>query len=189
MREKARQRRGYTLLELLVVISLDSIICGLAVILVIALLHANRQSREHQHFGVVRARLVEQFCTDAQRALDILPVEQDIKQNAFKDNSADLQFGFTLPDGVSVEYQVEGDRIMRLERKTQKIVRRDQFTLPEASRVRFERIEDEKLPGWVRLSIDRPDDAQGYPPHKSFQIMARLSSDHRLSRPAGDKKP
>ena len=61
MREKARQRRGYTLIEMVVVITMDSIICGMAVVLVITMLRANRQSRDHQQFGVVRARLVEQF--------------------------------------------------------------------------------------------------------------------------------
>jgi prepilin-type N-terminal cleavage/methylation domain-containing protein len=68
-------RRGYTLIEMLVVITVSTVLLSVAVGVLHVLSRAERSGREHGNRATIVARLADQFRSDVHAALHPIPSE------------------------------------------------------------------------------------------------------------------
>jgi len=116
-------RPGKTLVEMLILISLTSVILGTAATTLIALFKTDRQVRRDLEQQTTLARLGSRFRTDAHAAKSCQIGE-----------TCDL----TWPDGHVVRYALEGRRLSREVRRNGAVEHRDAFLLADTAEVRFE---------------------------------------------------
>ncbi len=117
------RRRGIFLIEMLVVITVGSVLAGIAVFLLYALRTNHDAGREHLEYCRNINRLAEQFREDVHSMLKT--------SQQGKETEIDL-----LPDGADsgsnnakVRYQLLDDRIERGELQGDKVVRRESYVL------------------------------------------------------------
>jgi type II secretory pathway pseudopilin PulG len=140
------RRRGKTLVEMLVLISVLTIILGLVATSLIVLFKTDRQVRRDLEQVTALARLSSKFRADA-HAADSCQVAE----------ACDL----ALPDGRVVRYAAGPERITREVRRGDAVEHRDAFLLPATATAKFE-LPDETQGRLVRLTIaaaensDRP---------------------------------
>jgi len=131
------RRSGKTLIEMLILISLTSMVLGTVATTLIALFKTDRQVRRDVEQQTTLARLGSRFRTDAHAA-----------RTCQIDKTCELIW----PDGRVVRYALEGQRLSREVRNGDAVEHRDAFVLPNTAAVRFEQPAD--LGGrLVRLSI------------------------------------
>ena len=120
------RRSGYSLVEMLVAISISSVLASVALGLIGALIRADHSGRRHLHETQSLARLAGQFRADVALAEEALPA----------DGAARLEL--RLPGGRAVEYATEPGRATREERLGGERRQREQFSVPEEARLTFE---------------------------------------------------
>jgi len=116
-----KRRRGFTLIEMLVAITVGTTLAGIAVFLLYALMKSHNTGREHLEYCRTVNRLAEQFRDDVHSMRKTSP---DATGTSF-----DL-----LPntdDDTQVRYQCLDGRIDRSELQGEKIVRRESYMLPQ----------------------------------------------------------
>lgn len=115
-------RRGKTLIEMLLLISVLSVILATTAATLIALMKTDRQLRRDLDQQTTLARLGEKFRADAHSA-------------------ASCQLGaacdLTLPDGRVVRYEVRSGQVVREVRQGEQVQHRDTFYLPETAAITF----------------------------------------------------
>jgi len=114
------RRRGFTLIEMIVALGISSMLAGIAVLMLHALLKSHNAGREHLEYCRTINRLAEQFRGDVHAAQKTSP---EVNEGVF-----DL-----LPDsadGAKIRYQCLQDRIDRSELKDDKVVRQESYMLP-----------------------------------------------------------
>lgn len=125
------KRRGYTLVELVVVVSLLSMLSGIAaVVLTSVISHLGRQRNDDQAIVVVR-RLAADFRRDAHTAT-LAQIEDLPAHSAGK-------ITMTSVDGETITYAVVADGIERIATGNQETVQRELYRLPRAQHVHFAR--------------------------------------------------
>jgi len=131
------RRSGKTLVEMLILISLTSLILGTVTTTLIALFKTDRQVRRDLEQQTTLARLSSRFRTDAHAAKSCQIGE-----------TCDL----TWPDGRVVRYALAGQHLSREVHRNGAIEHRDAFVLADTAAVRFEQpaMQGGRL---VRLSI------------------------------------
>jgi type II secretory pathway component PulJ len=117
------RRSGKTLIEMLILISLTSVILGIVATTLIALFKTDRQVRRDLEQQTTLARLGSRFRTDAHAA-----------KSCQIDKTCDL----ALPDGRVIRYSLEGQRLSREVRRNGTVEHRDAFVLADTAAVRFE---------------------------------------------------
>lgn len=137
-----RPRRGKTLIEMLVLITILSVIMGVVATTLAALFKTDRQVLRDLDQLAALSRLGETFRIDAHAA-----------ESCQVGESCQL----ALADGRVVHYAVAGPRIAREVRRGEEVLHRDAFSLPEAASVRFD-LPAESGGRLVRLSIAPKDD-------------------------------
>jgi type II secretory pathway pseudopilin PulG len=143
MRLLRPRRRGKTLVEMLVLITILSMILGGVGTTLVALFKTDRQVLRDLDQLAALSRLGSRFRTDAHAA-----------QSCQVGESCQL----TLSDGRTIDYSVAPRKISREVRRGDEVLHRDAFTLPEAAIVRFE-LPAESQGRLVRLVISAKEDA------------------------------
>lgn len=117
-------RRAFTIIELMLVITLASMVLGSVAVLMQGVWRANRGMG--QHSDVVRSiqRLATQFRSDIHSASNV--------------ESAANQLTISLPSGEVATYRLENGAIERKVDSAGKIPRRDAFPLPPNATIAFQ---------------------------------------------------
>ncbi|NQT11818.1 MAG: prepilin-type N-terminal cleavage/methylation domain-containing protein [Planctomycetes bacterium] len=166
-------RRGYTLIEMVAVLSVGTVVMGVAVGLMLMLLRVERDSRmEVAERGAVN-RLADQFRRDVRAADRLTPTESP------EGEDAPFAWQLSVEAGRVVEYRAEPGALVRAERADEKVLGRESYRLPALATVSIDLV-GEKAPGIVRLRItpggDRPPSSIG----QGLAIDAALARDRRF---------
>lgn len=175
------RRTGFTLVEMLGIITLASVVITITAAFLVALFRgdsAGRMAMVRQH---VVARLAEQFRADAHAAAAFSLLEEP---QAAENHPPAYRWQFTLPGHCTVEYCQQHDSVLRVERCEQGIERQESYRLgPELVASAAEQpIEpaEHAAATLVVLKIDRRDGtSQAAMP--SLRIEALLGKDLQLT--------
>jgi hypothetical protein len=168
------QRRAYSLIECIVLITTLSIVLGLAGTLVHSLMNFDRADRRRIAASEMVERLGRTLRSDAHRSIappEIAPRGMTLK----------------LGDGQSVVYQIEKARMIRTLQQKDKPTHRDIFTMPPRVSVRFEGRGGPKSFDAIAAVLTEVDEP-GHPadgPYRDFSIEASLGRDRRLIQEPG----
>jgi type II secretory pathway pseudopilin PulG len=130
-------RRGATLIEVMVMITVISVVMTGAATTLVALLRLERQARSDQSELQTLANLAARWRTDVHAAIAA---------------SADDDCELTVTDGRTIRYSFAESRIAREVRLGETIVHRDAFVLPSRAQVEFT-MADSHAGRLLRLSI------------------------------------
>ena len=167
-----KRPRGVSLIELMVVMTVATVVMGVAVGMLYTLMRIEGTTREHLRLRTARGRLGQQFRRDVHAAIS-----------------------FTTPDGEAGgkasggwELQLAADRVVRYRVEKDKLVRteaggggeaRESFALGSDATVTI-RIEDDSKPTIVSLLIARGDEAVEPSAAAAVRVDAVLARDHRF---------
>lgn len=170
-----RARSGFSLVELIGVISALSVVAGGAIVLMQFMLGLNGEVRERTHTIATLGRLAQQFRGDAHAARGDVHVAADRRSATF-----DLRGGVS-GRGASVRWEIDdrGD-LCRREDSPGKKPLQNAYRLPKQSTVAFE-LQNQAPAGIVALRIDSPGTAE-----PALTIEALVGRDERLA--AGEGK-
>lgn len=127
------KRRGYTLVELLIVIGLLAVLtAGATMLLAAVILHVSRQ-RDNYQTAQVAARFAAAFREDAREA----------HRTTIADPASKVTF--TGDGGTQIDYSLSGAGVERVETLASGTPKREFYRLPELAEVRFAR--EEIAPG------------------------------------------
>jgi type II secretory pathway pseudopilin PulG len=130
------RRPAFALIEMIVVVSLTSIvISGLAMTLHL-LFRADRELRRDVTYAMVLPRLASQLRSDVHAAREV---------HLSKSEDGNDQIRIVHSDGTTVQYQTQNSRIQRMWLREQQVLHREQFRLGKRSFIR-----------WVRLAGPPP---------------------------------
>ncbi|MEN6493566.1 MAG: type II secretion system protein [Thermoguttaceae bacterium] len=120
-----KRRSGYMLVELLVVIAIGSVMLGMAVSLLYALMRLDRENRAQAHQFASFARLAEQFRDDVHTARDWPGPQGDAPQKATAPS-----WKLQCAGGREVQYHAERGGLLRTEVSDGQIRKRELYRLP-----------------------------------------------------------
>lgn len=173
-RRRAPRRGGYSLVELVVVISVSSVLASVAVGLIGILMGVDRGGRRHLHETNALARLAQQFRADVSAAEDVA-----------SDGRHELHLRLT--GGRAVDYASEAGQTTREERVGEDRQMREEFALPEEARLVFEVASDQRL-AIASASLAAANDAAGADHSATvrlgWRVEAAVGRDLRFSRNA-----
>lgn len=151
------KRSGFSLLEMLVAMTVGTAVVAIAVTILQALFEVQRTSRDEFRLQQTLERLGEQFRDDAHRAVDLVASE------------------FRLAPDHRVQYQATGDTLLRIERKQGSAARREAYRLARGSILSIALSEDRKI-AVLRISSRA---LPGEPQPRPVRIDALLGLEHR----------
>jgi Tfp pilus assembly protein FimT len=176
-----RHRGGYALVEMIVVISVNSALMAVAVGLIGALLRTEHLGQHHCERTSALVRLADQFREDLAEAREAAVVHREANKTALPDVDSQVkQLRLDGPDERMIEYGRDGERIRRIESQNQRVVRREAYHVLDLTDAGFE-VSDDKL---VSLHLTLGDEASGA--RDVWRIDARLAKNARFAR---EKKP
>jgi prepilin-type N-terminal cleavage/methylation domain-containing protein len=117
-------RRGYTLIEMLVVLTVGSAMLGIGIGMLHLLMRAEQSGRDRVHRSGAAMRLAEQFRADAAAA-----------EGAVSTNDTPTQCGFLLASGRIASYRIESGEARRDEWVMKKLVRTESYPISESGAV------------------------------------------------------
>ena len=160
-------RRAFTLMEMLVVLTVGSVMLGISVGMLHLLLRSEQTGRDRVHRAAVSARLAEQFRADAAAALRQVPIE------------APALCQFILPGDRTVTYRALPEEVRREERIAERPVRQESYSLPDGYSVAVA-VEGEADPPLASLVVtcDHAPPSAG----RAMRVTALLGKDHRFSQ-------
>ena len=172
-------RSGTTLVEMLIVISVASVMLGVSVCTIHVLLEAEHEASRSVRFNASVARLAQAFRGDihASRLVE-LPVP----------DAGNPIVLIASADGGQIRYELDAHQATRIETEGGQQVHRETYHFPLHSRMRFEHLPDQKL---VLLEIDMAVAGSGTRaipsaaadgPKRRLTIEAALGRDHRFER-------
>ena len=170
-----RRRRGFTIIELLVVITVGSVILGISVTTLALLLSVYQTDRTESVYLATQVRLARQFRTDVAEAKELTKV--------------DVQAGhwqLDMPDGTAVSYQASEHGVLWTRHAGEKITARDRFPLPPGASWHIRQMPRNPSQRFnlVQLQIDAPSDQETGGLLRRHRTVAALATDHRFtSRP------
>lgn len=162
-------RRGVSLVELLVVISTGMIVVGLAVALVRTLVGAHRAAEAHLVRSDAGRRLCESFRSHVRAAGAAEYTEED----------GVGRLELTFDDGHQVEFRSAEQVVTRTERDQGVERRREKYTLPANSAARFE-VQSDNNTKTVKLAITQTPSRAADGALREFVAVATLNRDHRF---------
>jgi prepilin-type N-terminal cleavage/methylation domain-containing protein len=117
------RRRGFTLIEMLVVLAVSSVLLGITAVTLHGLLINQNSGRERLQSCRNINRLAEQFRNDAH-------ARQEISAGG---KEGIVEMAPASADGITISWQCFADRIERTERKGEKVISRETYMLPPAT--------------------------------------------------------
>jgi prepilin-type N-terminal cleavage/methylation domain-containing protein len=182
------RRSGYTLVELIVVISINAVLMAVGASLLGTLLRTEHQGRRHFDRTSGLLRLVDQWRSDvaASRAGVVLPVAEGVlaihQEAAGESPPAPRTAVLRLQSAEDnkTEFFRDGDRLRRVEYRGPTVVRREAYVLSDLADASFSISESQVAT--LRLTFE--DDKNGA--YDVWQIDARLARDARF---VPDEKP
>jgi prepilin-type N-terminal cleavage/methylation domain-containing protein len=157
-------RRGYSLIELVVVMTIATVIVGLAAAMLHLLLRTERNGRQQMHRSAALARLADQFRDDVRAAARQL-VPDDANPSCWT---------FEMEAGRNVQYRAQAGQIERVETLGGQIERRESYALPPDAAVWIATPGDSKPPVATLIVKDTS--------NREIRIAAVLGKDHRFDR-------
>jgi prepilin-type N-terminal cleavage/methylation domain-containing protein len=177
-----RARRGVSLIELLIVISIGTVIIGLCVTTMHVLLRVERDQARSLRSAMVLSRVRQLFADDVHRGA----------KAKIETGDGDKRLLEVAVEGAGRVVYSAGEHVLqREELDGEQLKHRDEFHFPPGTAFHFEQ---EPEPSIVRLNIeiaaavpdefsDRTRGKPGKgPPPRTVSIEARLSRDRRFSR-------
>ena len=159
-------RRGYSLIEMVAVMTVGSLIFGVSVAALLMLLGTEHTGRQQMQQRASLARLAKQFREDVHAAVREMP----------RPEAGAACWSFEMPGGKAVEYNYGAGGIERIETSGEKVERRETYTLPAGAMVNIARAK-EASPATVTLVVRQ---AEG---DRELCISAVLGKDHRFAAP------
>jgi prepilin-type N-terminal cleavage/methylation domain-containing protein len=175
---RARPRPGFSLIEVLVVITISSALVAAAVGLIHTMIRLQRGDEERIRAESAMEGLAEWFRDDVHAATALRPIAAPPGQ------ASRPAWELLLTPSRKVEYRAEDGRLLRLEQEGNKLVHREAFRLPRPAVVSIEAV-DPGSPKLVRLRIAVPAAVAAESPWRPVQIDAVLALDHRFTSPEG----
>lgn len=175
----ARRRRGVSLVEILIVVTIAGVILLVSMTTIHLLLRAEREQARAVWMAVTVSRLEQVFREDVHASLaePLVPQAEALPR-----------LTLAADDGRAIAYIADDHVLERVESRSGAESHRDQFHFPPGTRIRFESDESPRL---VRLVLDvaaaesdrmpqRGADRPG-PPPRSLTIEALARRDSRFS--------
>jgi len=173
-----KRRRGYSLMELLVVMTMSSVMLSVTVVLFTLLFRIERSGRDHVRHSAVLGRLADQF----RRDVHATPVGGvSVGETVQFSPAPDRTITYGTPHGAVIRIERVGSDLVNSE-----VARRESFVLPSSCSASIESPPDAKGPT-VTLSIAPRTDSQPRKPGRTLRIDALLGRDHRFTNPRGDQ--
>jgi prepilin-type N-terminal cleavage/methylation domain-containing protein len=171
-----RSRRGFSLPEVLIAMTIGAVVFGLSVELLSVAMHADSASGQIAYGNQSIDRLAEQFRDDVRLATAI-HATADAKQTA---KQIDAKKGWTLelPNGRNIEYSQKGDTLTRTESMGKKISARDAFALGDGVTARVE-LQVDAHPALAALILEHG------PSHPNADSPIRIANKLRVAAPIG----
>jgi len=110
-----KRRRGFTLIEMLVAITVGSALAGIAVFLLYALMKSHNTGREHMEYCQTVNRLAEQFRDDVHSMRKTSPDATGTSFDLLPNTADDTQVRYQCLDGRIDRSELQGEKIVRLE--------------------------------------------------------------------------
>jgi hypothetical protein len=158
---------------MLVVITVGTAIVGVAVALVLAMMHIEKDARSQLGAGVTQARLADQFRRDVRASTGLSVAD------AVDAESQGPGCELTLDSDRVVRYETSGTGVVRTELDADQVVRRETYRLPRGARVSVE-LAEESLPAVASLRITPIENIKKRAPVQRTRIAAVLGADHRF---------
>ena len=163
------RRRGYALIEVLVVISIVSVMLALCAGMIHLLMKLDRAGRTATEVSTDLARLAHDFRLDAHAAAPVAPPDRPMERLAL-----------SVAGGKTVEYLVRPGDILRTVREGDKVRHYDLYRRPPRASVRIDVTREGSL-SFATLILDRPPDGRDDSLYHDYRIEAELGKDHRLT--------
>jgi prepilin-type N-terminal cleavage/methylation domain-containing protein len=159
-------RRGYSLIEIIVVLTIGTVVVGIGVGMLHLLLRTEQSGRDRVPQARAVARLAEQFRSDAAAAM---------RQAS---GSPPGEWRFVLPENRLVTYRALPGEVQWDERLAGKLLRRESYLLPGGSSAAIS-VQGKAAPAMASLVIvnDGPPPAAGH----EMRVIAVLGKDHRFT--------
>jgi type II secretory pathway pseudopilin PulG len=173
------RRRGFTLIELMAVVTTTAIVMAVSAVLVHSLLRIDRDSRARAVEDMALAKMARAFRADVREAVGV-------KEDEAPEGSPS-PLTLALPDGRSVAYRMGKGGLVRTRKAGDEAAGTETYRLPRRSSVRWH-IEPEGEPRAVGLVLLRRDGEGREGPSEFLRIEAMLGRDHRFEAGApGDE--
>jgi prepilin-type N-terminal cleavage/methylation domain-containing protein len=167
-------RRAFTLIEMIIAISVGAALTGIAVSLLLVLYRAEQNGRAHVAQAQSLQQLADQFRRDVHAAADVTV------------NGKEPQgWQFDLTEKRVVQYTVGAEGISREERIESKDVRRESYVLPKGSMAAVT-VDRATNPPVVTLTIEPKDDSLR--PGRTFRVEAVAGRDLRFTQARKETK-
>jgi hypothetical protein len=170
MTRVAHRRKGFTLFEMIMVISGLSIVLALCGSLLHTLLRLDRAGRESLSDSATVSRLSRQFRVDVRSSQEARP-------------GGDGSLRLTKPEGPDVSYRLDGGRLLREETAGKQVLRRESYTVARLVPLAFE--VEGKI---VLLSMSRRTTNQYAMARPPFVIEAGLGKDRTTAALKEDRR-
>jgi type II secretory pathway component PulJ len=168
-----KNRAGYSLIEMVLVIGALSAVLGLCVGTIRGLVTLDRSGRARLTEEATLSRLARQVREDVRAA------RSGIVTGANDKNS---QLDLRLSAGQVIEYRWAVGRLTRTRRGPGKTESHEAFTLPHRANPRF-KVSDEAGQTWVTFVLEPKADVAPLERQREFLVEAWLGKDHRLDSP------
>ena len=177
MTQKSRWKRsrGFTLIEMVLVIGGVTVVLGLVAGLLHILLRLDRYGRNYLNDSMAISRLGEQLRSDVRRASDAAASPND--------SPATAKLVLTAPSDPTVTYTWEGSILKREETSDGKPTRFETYRVDRLGPILFE-----SKDGFVAVVAGRDPDVTTGAFRSKIKIEARLGKTRRLSQDSEAKK-
>ena len=162
-------RRGYALIEVLVVLTVTAVMLTLCAGMVHLLLKLDRSGRTASEEAADLSRLAHDFRGDAHASTAAVPPVR-----------AGERVALTLDVGKTVEYQVRPLDVLRTLREGDKVRRYETYRRPSRASLTIEVEADGPRP-FAILIVDRPPDGRDDSLYHDYRIEAELGRDRRIN--------
>lgn len=165
------RRRGHTLIELLVLITVGSTLMGIAAGALHLLFKMEHNGRQRRELQASQARLADQFRRDVRAAQRLKPSDAP--------NRHRVVWQLELGAGEAIQYRCEPGGVSRSEISQGKPGRQEWYPLADSSEVQLETTSEgpAQIVSLRIASLGEPDSAI---PSLSLRVDARLAGRHRF---------